>query len=336
MKAAQKNEQVEQAEKTVRFGYYPGKLDFRAGGIVVSTLPEFSEAVNFVEKSNEGCVHNGWFYPPRQRRNTRCITPEGLTCKVETLPFCTRIFPLPKTHSLTHKKCDGNGHLDFLVWCLGFFLGMRLTTTEAGFVDATPISAPYAGSGTLVDFFIPEKDRGVAIMFADKFWRDHSPKYPRVPKALAGVIHNLFLSQKGAYGVIPYEQFICLYTALEGCSFVYELTHGNDPKKIRHGERIARLCQAFDTPTPEWAEKEAVDIRNRAIHDGLFFGEPFGFGPSNKSDKKKISKILFSMQNLVCRILFGLLTRKVLAENYVRSDCNDRQLHRVQLPSCGQ
>ena len=298
MKAAQKNEQVERAEKTVRFGYYPGKLDFRAGGIVVSTLPEFSEAVNFVEKSNEGCVHNGWFYPPRQRRNTRCITPEGLTCKVETLPFCTRIFPLPKTHSLTHKKCDGNGHLDFLVWCLGFFLGMRLTTTEAGFVDTTPVKVRHGARGPLVDFFLSEKDREAAIMCADKFWRDHSPKYPRVPKALAGVIHNLFLSQKGAYSVIPYEQFICLYTALEGCSFVYELTHGNDPKKVRHGERIARLCQAFDTPTPEWAEKEAVDIRNRAIHDGLFFGEPFGFGPSNRSDKKRYPRFCSP-----CRIL---------------------------------
>ena len=63
--------------------------------------------------------------------------------------YAARIFGLPKTHSITHAAPDSVDHVEFHVWGLSFFTGMRLTTTEAGFVDATPIKP-----GKLVDFVL--------------------------------------------------------------------------------------------------------------------------------------------------------------------------------------
>ena len=342
---------VAKTEKSAKFGYYPQPLDFTAEGITVSTLPNLSDAVDFVEKCHGDCICDAWFYPPRHPKRMIRLTPTEQSCQVAEMPFSARVFGLPKTHQLTHKKCEGDEHLDFLVWCLGFFLGMRLSAAHsprypglvAGFVDATPIQLHSGMAGRLVDFFLPEKDRGKAILQADKFWCDNSPKDPRITKAVTGAIHCLFLSQKGAYGMLPYERFIYLYTAVEGCHFVHESVRSRDPKKAKHFERIPNLCREFGIEPPDWTldstrkknkeskEDSVTDIRNKTIHDGLFFEQPLGFGPSTREEQNKIMKIMLPMQNLVCRFLFGILTSQG-AVAYVRSDCNDRSRHCARLP----
>ena len=252
---------VAKTEKSAKFGYYPQPLDFTAEGITVSTLPNLSDAVDFVEKDHGNCIYKAWFYSPRQSDRMICLPPTEQLCKVVERPFSARVFGLPKTHQLTHKKCEGDEHLDFLVWCLGFFLGMRLSAAHsprcprlvAGFVDATPIQLHNQMAGRLVDFFLPEKDREKAILQADKFWCDNFPKNSRITKAVTGVIHCLFLSQKGDYGMLPYERFIYLYTAVEGCHFVHESVRKRDPRKAKHFERIPNLCREFGIEPPDWA-----------------------------------------------------------------------------------
>ena len=159
------------SEKTVEFGYYPKPLELTVEGISVSPLPDLSKKVVSVEKSHN--VHEGWYYSPATGYQDK------LTGKVSRLPFASRVFCLPKTHQLTHKNCDGHRHLDFLVWCLGFFLGMRLTTTEAGFVDATPICA---SKRAYTDGFMTEQDSNPPFCPQIIFGRSNSSKIPQFPR----------------------------------------------------------------------------------------------------------------------------------------------------------
>ena len=48
------------------------------------------------------------------------------------LPYSSRVFGLPHTHTIEHETAVDEEHIEFHVWALSFFLGMRLTTTEAG------------------------------------------------------------------------------------------------------------------------------------------------------------------------------------------------------------
>jgi hypothetical protein len=100
---------------TLEFGFYPHAYDVTIGNITISTLPDLEAKIANIE-SHEW-VRDGWF----------CV------------PGPQRIFGLPKTHTISYAHPTTDDHLQFLIWCFGFSVGMRITSTEAGFLDATPI-----------------------------------------------------------------------------------------------------------------------------------------------------------------------------------------------------
>ena len=79
--------------------------------------------------------------------------------------YASRVFPLPKTHLIKHSAATSEDHLDFHIWALSFFVGMRLTATEAGFLDATPLK-PHS----LVDFVLLGSSLTRAVELAEDFW----------------------------------------------------------------------------------------------------------------------------------------------------------------------
>ena len=123
------------------FGFYPEPLEMKAGSIKVSPLPKFSSRVAPVPAHEN--VKDDWIYAPLQQ------TSDFMSGKIREQPYSSRVFRLPKTHMIEHAKATGDEHLDFLIWALSFFVGMRLTATEAGFLDATPVK-----TGKLVDFML--------------------------------------------------------------------------------------------------------------------------------------------------------------------------------------
>jgi hypothetical protein len=151
----------------ITFGYYPNQWDFQVGDISITTLPNLTQVVNEIEKCD--LIHNEWLYAPGGVRPSR-------------------VFGLPKTHVLTHKNAHSPDHLEFLVWCLSFFVGMRLTTTDAGFLDGTPIKPHH-----LTDFILKQRDPLDALSLTESFWRNHRHN-PRDIKRVS-IIHALFLSQ---------------------------------------------------------------------------------------------------------------------------------------------
>lgn len=279
-------------------GYYPHHCDHHVGGISLTNLTDYQQSVIDIESSK--AVQNDWLYAPQST----------------TLPYCARIFGLPKTHVLTHENSDGVDHMEFLVWCIGFFLGMRLTTTEAGFLDATPIKP-----GQLTDFALPNNTRTLqqAIALSELFWQQHAQDGRKV-KRIEGIIHALFLSRHPHY--LNFEKFTYLYAALDAC---YALTKSIFAPNASpsHANRLHWMCQQLGMPTPPWAfpakqGTEVSSVRNDSFHEALFFEEPLGFAIcdfNNSSGQQR--NVLLEMQALVCRLIVALLGKPNCS--YVRS-----------------
>jgi hypothetical protein len=194
---------------------------------------------------------------------------------------------------------------------------MRLTTTEAGFLDATPIVP-----GRLTDFILSRADLPKAAALAEEFWLSHQSE-PAHGKRFAAAVHALFLEQCPLY--LQFEQFIYLYAALDACYALTAASIGSPRMKPSHSDRIAWMCDLFDIPIPDWALKregrraEVADLRNPATHEALFMGEPFGFAIHGVGLNKNLP---LEMKCLLCRLLVALIGGH--KSNYVKSVVNTR------------
>ena len=272
-----------------------------------------------------------------------------MTGGTRELPYRSRVFPLPKTHLIEHRDDTEDDHLDFIVWVLSFFVGMRLTTAEAGFLDATPIRG-----GMLVDFVLVGQSLIRALELADLFWTENPPE-TRNAQRFEAAVNALFLGQYPQ--ALQFERFIYLYTAIDAC---YRLTANlrNFKGLHPHSQRIKRMCEELGVEIPTWAESSQTDrgatrvspIRNDALHEALFMDRPLGFavhrfnpeaGPEFPIDSE--------MRNLVCRLLVALIcgnappaapacprrapTRSACRKHYLRSSVNTRRRYRLNLRS---
>jgi hypothetical protein len=301
------------ATTSAEFGFYPLRLDLIVGNVQIESLPNFSETTEGHE-SWEG-VEKGWIYPGF--REERSFT------GIRQLPYASRVFGLPKTHCLTHGDPSGAAHLPFLVWCLSFLLGMRLTTTEAGFLDATPIK-----TGTLVDFICRPSDVANGLGLAEAFWQQHLSN-PDQPKRLIAAINALFIAQHPQR--LQFEEFIYLYTALDSC-FALLKARNNPPKNLKHGERVEWMCGLFGMTTPQWAhsngngQSDVAVLRNDALHEALFVDEPLGFAVHGIGSGLNL---MLEMRVLVCRLLIAIMGGG--HATYVRSPVNTRSVHLLDL-----
>lgn len=295
----------------VEFGYFPERLDLSSGSISVSSRADLAETVANVEMSSQ--VENDWIYAPPQ-----LLTTFGGQSRQR--PYSSRVFGLPKTHVIKHERSDGEDHLTFHVWALSFFTGMRLTSTEAGFVDATPIKpwklVDFAFRGSLVK----------ALDLAETFWQCHRSK-PECAKLVAATVHALFLAQGRRN--LQFERFILSYAAIDACFALARLVK-RTTRRTKHADRVKWMCDEFGMPTPAWADPasgaEIASLRNETLHEALFVGEPLGFALHKPGASQNLT---LEMYALVCRLVVALLGAKT--SDYVRSPVNSRQRHLLHL-----
>jgi hypothetical protein len=299
---------------TVEFGYFPQELDIANGAISIATLPTLATTIADVGASDT--IHNDWVYAPPQ------LLRDVFKGKTYQLPHASRIFGLPKTHVLKHARADGPEHLNFLVWCLGFFVGMRLTTSDRGFLDATPTKV-----GSLVDFVLSPAELATAVSLAEAYWQAQR-NHHRHTKRIEGIVHSLFLSNYPL--LLEFERFMLLYTALDACYALVRSRIGGSA--LNHVQRIEWTCQQFGLSVPSWAQPsnkktEISIVRNDTLHEALFFEEPLGF--SVYGGAQRVGGVLLEMQALVCRLLVALLGKPNCA--YVKTPVNTRQRYALDL-----
>jgi hypothetical protein len=296
---------------SIEFGYYPYPCSTQWGPISITTLPDLEGTIASVDVAPT--IYENWLYAPPQ------VLDDPFSGKQRILPYASRIFGLPKTHVLTHSSADSTEHLEFLVWCIGFFSGMRLTTVQAGFLDATPLKA-----GSLTDFVMSEPELPRAIELSEVFWQSHSPDSRKI-KCMEGIIHALFLAQYPRY--LQFEEFMYLYTALDAC-FALTKSIFSPVASASHAHRIHWMCQQFGLATPSWAQpvKQGTEVslvRNESFHEALFFEEPLGFQIYGGSQSHTAGSVPLEMLALICRLVVALLGRPYCS--YVRSSIHTRE-----------
>jgi hypothetical protein len=290
------------------FGYFPRALDLTVGPVTISTRADFEEAVAGVDE-NDG-REGDWVHAPLQ---PVAHLGGGTTLR----PYPARIFGLPKTHDIEHSSPSNAEHLDFHVWSLGFFHGMRLTTTEAGFLDATPIKP-----GVLVDFVLLGGSIPASIALAEDFWTRNMGS-PERARLWVAAVHALFMSQNPRH--LQFERFLLLYTALDAC-FALTKSFTPPPKNLPHATRIEWMCDRLAMPVPAWADPNAAGgakiaaLRNPAVHEALFVGEPLGFALHGIGENRNLT---LEMKALVARLIVALLGAR--NNDYIRSSTGTRQ-----------
>lgn len=302
-------------ECTLDFGLYPDHLKIDAGDITIRSLLDLETVVAEMRASTN--VESDWVYAPAQPSR------DSMTGVVLEKPYSARVFGLPKTHTIKHTKADSQDHLTFHLWSLSFFTGLRLTATDAGFLDATPLKP-----GTLVDFVLLGGGLPSSIELAEQFWRDNAAN-PRQTQRFAAAVHAFFLAQCPLS--LQFERFLYLYTALDAC---YALASSASPpsRRIPHAERTAWMCQHFGMPVPDWADPNAVSgaevaiIRNDAVHEALYMDEPLGFALHGVGTNQNLT---LELEALVCRLLVALIGGR--SADYIHTPVNTRQRHGLRL-----
>lgn len=292
----------------IKFGYLPEIIDITSGDISITSINDIQETIKNIEA--HVCIENDWIYAPIYENK-----------------YSSRIFGLPQTHIIAHKNVDSLEHLDFLVWCLSFFKGIRLTTTSVGFLDATPIK-----TWKLVDFILVKKDQIINVMqIAENFWQSYSKT--SLPKNIIAIIHALFVSHYPQS--LQYEQFTHLYQALDGCYYVINKLKSREAKN--HAQRIELMCNIYNIEIPNWAKiqnnkSQLANVRNYTFHEALFWGKPLGFSIYG-GDNPYNGNIILEMQNLICRILVAIFTENMNSNPYVKTQINTRQKYGLCLNS---
>lgn len=298
----------------IEFGFYPDPLQIKAGPITIRPLAALKKAARAVLTSDG--VENDWIYAPAsQVQNMQ-------SGQIREMPYASRVFGLPKTHSIEHAQPTSESHLEFHLWALSFFIGMRLTATDRGFLDATPLRR-----GTLVDFVLSDTSLASAVDIAEVFW-DTNRANPIRARRFAAAVHALFIGCNRQN--LAFERFIYFYTAIDAC---YRLTQ--DIRQLtggtRHGDRIKVVCDEFGIAMPPWGDPtlgnpEVSVIRNNTLHEALFMDAPLGFATRKKGTNQNL---LLEMRTLTCRLLVALIGGDSTA--YVRSPVNTGQTHFLDL-----
>lgn len=297
------------------FGFHPDRLEIDVGEIKIQPLPDREAVVAGLRE--ESGIEKDWIYAPVQRSR------DFMTGAVHEKPYSTRIFGLPKTHTITHRRAENEDPLAFQLWSLSFFTGLRLTATEAGFLDATPLKP-----GKLVDFVLLGDSLSASVELAERFWSANLAT-PRQSQRFAAAVHALFLAQYPP--ALQFERFLYLYAALDACFAIAKEMHPPS-RHVPHSRRAAWLCQRFGMEVPEWADANGLDaaevatIRNDTIHEALYMGEPLGFALHGFGASQNLT---LELEALICRFLVALIG--AASADYVRSPVNTRQSHGLRL-----
>ena len=285
------------------FGYFPRALDFSIGDVAIKSLLSLGSTVEAIE-SHE------W-------RNSDWIDIEAPR----------RVFGLPKTHSINLADGSDAKRVEFLVWVLGFLVGMRLTTTEAGYLDATPCKP-----GKLVDFHCSGRDLERAVGHTNQFYIRRGST--AAPGLIAAAIHALFLAQTPR--LLCFERFGYLYTSLDA---IWKVSVTERCLRAQtHAHRIETMCAAWGLSVPVWARYDASlsgsqlsNLRNQMVHEGLLSGEPLGFKTIQSFDgtPRQGGNPLLEMQNLICRLIVSLL--QIPETEYTSSSIGTRQTSRFRV-----
>jgi len=306
---------------TLSFGYLPIEFNESTSGLHVENK---CEGVDLVEGPQRTYwLYKSWAYPPRH------LSHDFGTDAVKELPYRNRVFSLPKTHRISSDLPNDEDRIRFVVWVLGFILGIRLTTEEAGFLDATPVK-----TASLIDGVLHRSQYNRALESISEYYLAHQSGVSET-SLLIGAIHSYFIS--GNPNGFFFEEFAHLYAALDALFRLTELQPTNcAPRK--HAKRVAWMCSVYSIATPDWAvpgtrERDnsiISELRNESFHEALFTGQPPGFAVPGRGSAAEVDPYLnHQMRKLVSRLLVAIVFGE--KTKYVTTPLDSRMPQSLQL-----
>ena len=301
---------VESGATDLAFGYCPIRFTLSTSRFSVWPLQNLKQTVEEVNRDSQ--VDSNWIYAPLEKRS------DILTGQIKTNPYKARVFGLPDTHIIQHAEGDER-RLRFLLWCLGFFVGMRTSDTEAGYLDAAPIKPQQ-----LTDFICDPNELERALLYADCFYAGLNPSSRQAERLLA-VLHLNYLAQRP--NQLDFEGFMYSYIALDTCWKVAK-EKGLVGNVQKHSKRVKALCDVLRIPKPTWIDQIASP-RNDAFHEGLLEDEPLGYQLLDRLASSEGVDVTLAARNLICRAVVALLG--IPAQRYIESSVEDRQKYGLDL-----
>lgn len=289
----------------MEFGYFPHSIDEKFGSISIYTLPNLKKEISRLEKCK--FVYNGWFFAPRE------VWVDMDTSKRDERPYNRRLFNLPKTHVIEHEHTDDESHLSFIVRCLGFLVGMRLSTGANDFLDNTTIR-----KNSLCDFVYSKNELIMFLEKVDEYWNRHGENFSN---RIMTIIHLYQMAQR--QNLLNYESFIHLYMAIDAIYRLYLEMNPSVGKANSHAKRVSWLCQELGLVEPSWAtmigKGSALSMeRNDVFHEGQTKdGKTVGYSLIDQD-------MIYGMTHFISRALFPLLPIKC---KYSGTAVDTRQTH---------
>ena len=261
-------------EDHIDFGYLPKEVTISNSLLSIVPKTDFQARLIQPEFLSNSIVEKDWIFLSR----------------VKTV-HSHRNFGLNKTHDFYFdSKTLDVGTANFLIWCLGFFYGIRLTSLDKGFVDATPIKI-----GKLVDFFLmQERQLGDILLFlAQKFCN-----YSDQKNLLVSAINALFWSQSPLN--YQFESFNFKYMASDA---IFRLLENQSVvRSTGHAKKIITMCEKFNIKCDKQLINDFVRIRRDLIHEAQAGGFPMGYAVLPESEGREMTS---KLRQLVCRLIIG-------------------------------
>jgi hypothetical protein len=225
------------------------------------------------------------------------------------------VFQLPSTHVLRlNDEAEGQHKLSsFIIMVLGLLKGLRLVPADWAHFYRVP-TKPHQ----LTDFYVTEAAVHRVLTLALDSW---SASTSEVRRLMFGAFH---WHSFGRTYRQAFEIFNAQYTVLDTAWRIHQLKTG--AAWTPHAKRVEALAAAYCIPLPDWAvttnnSSFLSDLRNDLLHEGIWGGEPIGFG-----HPKQHGNIYRDLHGFNSRILLAIIGDR---SKYVASKV-DRNMHMLR------
>lgn len=260
----------------LRFGYFDSDVTLRVNDFTISPIEDFDH-----DQVRSLADEDGWIFAPSMR---------------------SRIFGLPLNYQL-EGEFDSEEHAKFIIWCLSFVYGVKLSTLPREFLDATNIRL----NQSFGFVFMKKSDIEYTLQRCCEQYRVNIDEQN---KRICAIIHLLFMSRNKFY--LNFESFSQLYMAIDCCYKFVNVKYGVIANK--HAERISRLAEWAGIELPD-GFSGIPDARNNLFHEGIYVDELLGYAHFDYN--------LLFVNNFICKVLFKIL--EINDQKYIsQSRCETR------------
>ena len=284
------------------FLFFDDQLSFH--GFLIKPVDNYKDVAKEVE---EYVNQDGFIYPPMSHK-IKLEAISGRVVEEITKTYRPAVFyQLPASHEIIlknskNKNITREGLLGLILHSLAYMFGTRLQFHDWWFDSRIPVKVTTHN----INFF----DKNDLEHFLDHTlnkWKSWDSKNQKL------FITILYMLSKSACYEWDWERFAIEYMIVDACfRLSQDLGLLQSRRRIRHRERIKKLCEAFDIPHDEAYINDIVDIRNNLFHEITW-----GDGLPGRAGSSKTYKMGDDLRRLNQRLILAILEYKT---NYIHTD----------------